>query len=141
MKQLFATMLTTMVLLVSFSVASASPGDNFAASSAWQQEFATEAEAEGLEQAIKDARAEGKTVSEIISASLAAGFGDHAIITALVNANTGRAEIISAAAEAGLDMQVVIDVLGGSEPPLEPSHPDSTAGGADIPLRASPATF
>lgn len=132
-------MLTAMALLMSFSLAQAKPCDVF--SSSLKQEFAGNAAASGLNQATVEARAEGKSVGEVVCAALAAGFSDQAIILALINANIGRAEIIPAASAAGMDMRVVIAVLAGSEPPPEPSHPDSTAGGADIPPPASPSTF
>ncbi len=139
MKQALITTLTVMIILVSFSMTQAKPCDDFGSS--WKQAFASSAAASGLNQATVEARAAGKSVIEIVCAALAAGFGDHAIIVALVNANTGRAEIISAASEAGMDMQIVVAVLGGLEPPPEPSHPDSIAGGADIPPSVSPSAF
>ena len=149
MKKIIISLVSIMVLLVSFSIASASTCDNF--SSSWQQELATEAEAQGLDQATGNARGEGKTVLEIICASLAAGFTDHAIIVALANADTGRAEIVSAAAEAGLNMQIVIAALGrtgqedeltqAAEPTPATVHPDILAGGQPSGGSVSPAAF
>lgn len=156
MKKMTVALLAMLALLVSFSIASAGPDDN--SDRAWQQEFAVAVETLGLEQAIKNARAEGKTVSQIISASLAAGFGDNFVVTALTNAGVGKAEIVAAAAESGLNMQTVTIALSASgsdadgqqgelgfsqaaaSQPL--SHPASpVAGGASTPPSVSPSTF
>lgn len=149
-------MLTTMILLVSFSTVKAKTCDNFGPS--LKQEFAGNAAASGLDQATAEALANGKSVIEIICVALAADFGDHAIITALVKANTGQTEIISAAYEAGLNIQIATAALGGSNPGTgvqqgelghsqaeanqSLNHPYSPlAGGAIIPASVSPSTF